>query len=78
MCNRTQPVIFTLLGCCFIKAINYGLQTADFIGKNALKALKAEGLRRHLAFLTVDTTDIDPEGNETVWHNDKVSGADCD
>ena len=48
------------------------LQSADFIGKEALKKIKAEGLKRHLVFLTVDTTDVDPEGNESIWYNDKV------
>ena len=27
---------------------------------------------RILCFLTVDTTDVDPEGNETVWYANKV------
>ena len=48
-------------------------QDADFIGKVALKKVKAEGLKRKLVFLTIDTTDIDPEGNESIWHEEKVS-----
>ncbi|KAK7895900.1 hypothetical protein WMY93_021225 [Mugilogobius chulae] len=47
---------------------------ADFIGKAALKEIKAKGLKRKLSYLTVDTDDIDPEGNETIWLNDKVVG----
>ncbi|KAL2099803.1 hypothetical protein ACEWY4_004197 [Coilia grayii] len=47
---------------------------ADFIGKQALQQIKAEGLRRKLSYLMVDTDDIDPEGNETIWHNGKVVG----
>ncbi|XP_050960873.1 dimethylglycine dehydrogenase, mitochondrial [Labeo rohita] len=47
---------------------------ADFIGKQALLEIKAQGLSRRLAFLTLDTDDIDPEGNETVWHNGEVVG----
>lgn len=47
-------------------------KAATFIGKDALKQIKEEGLQRHLVYLTVDTTDVDPEGNETIWHNDKV------
>ena len=23
--------------------------------------------------MNVDTTDVDPEGNETIWHGDKAS-----
>lgn len=51
----------------------YILQPTDFIGKQALQDIKAQGLQRKLAYLTVDTDDIDPEGNETIWHNGKVS-----
>ncbi|CAN9504354.1 unnamed protein product [Ophioblennius macclurei] len=47
---------------------------ADFIGKAALQEIKAKGLRRKLSYLTLDTDDIDPEGNETVWYNGKVVG----
>ncbi|KAL7377216.1 hypothetical protein ABVT39_024050 [Epinephelus coioides] len=47
---------------------------ADFIGKAALQEIKAKGLKRKLSYLTLDTDDIDPEGNETVWHNGKVVG----
>lgn len=46
----------------------------DFLGKKALQDIKARGLQRKLAYLTVDTDDIDPEGNETIWHNGKVVG----
>ncbi|XP_062410583.1 dimethylglycine dehydrogenase, mitochondrial [Sardina pilchardus] len=49
-------------------------KSADFIGKQALQTIKAQGLQRKLAYLTVDTDDIDPEGNETIWHNGKVVG----
>ena len=48
------------------------LQSSDFIGKDCLKKLKAEGLRRHLVVMTVDTTDVDPHGNESIWYNDEV------
>ncbi|XP_020777288.1 dimethylglycine dehydrogenase, mitochondrial [Boleophthalmus pectinirostris] len=46
----------------------------DFIGKDALKEIKAKGLKRKLSYICVDTDDIDPEGNETIWLNDKVVG----
>lgn len=48
------------------------VQPADFIGKAALREIKAKGLRRRLSYLAVDTDNIDPEGNETVWYNGKV------
>ena len=48
------------------------LQPANFIGKAAVREILKEKPKRHLVYLTVDTSDIDPEGNETVWHNDKV------
>ncbi|XP_078718033.1 LOW QUALITY PROTEIN: dimethylglycine dehydrogenase, mitochondrial [Lampetra fluviatilis] len=47
---------------------------ADFIGKEALQRIKREGLTRHLVYLTLDTDDVDPEGNESVWCNGKVVG----
>jgi glycine cleavage system aminomethyltransferase T len=37
-----------------------------------LKKIKEEGLSRKCVCLTVDTTDVDPEGDETVWHDGKV------
>ena len=47
-------------------------QPTDFIGKEALKKINEEGLTRKCVCLTVDTTDVDPEGDETVWHDGKV------
>ncbi|XP_068562619.1 dimethylglycine dehydrogenase, mitochondrial [Cebidichthys violaceus] len=47
---------------------------ADFIGKTALQEIKAKGLKRKLSYITLDTDDVDPEGNETIWHNGKVVG----
>uniref|UniRef100_A0A2K5NUH4 Dimethylglycine dehydrogenase n=1 Tax=Cercocebus atys TaxID=9531 RepID=A0A2K5NUH4_CERAT len=47
---------------------------ADFIGKQALKQIKAKGLKRRLVCLTLATDDVDPEGNESIWHNGKVVG----
>nr|KAF6354699.1 dimethylglycine dehydrogenase [Myotis myotis] len=47
---------------------------ADFIGKQALKQIKAEGLKRRLVCLTLATDDVDPEGNESIWHKGKVVG----
>ncbi|XP_034403046.1 dimethylglycine dehydrogenase, mitochondrial [Cyclopterus lumpus] len=47
---------------------------ADFIGKAAVQEIKAKGLKRKLSYITLDTDDIDPEGNETIWHNGKVVG----
>uniref|UniRef100_A0A8C4PB18 Dimethylglycine dehydrogenase n=1 Tax=Dromaius novaehollandiae TaxID=8790 RepID=A0A8C4PB18_DRONO len=47
---------------------------ADFIGKQVLKQIKEKGLKRRLAYLMLETDNIDPEGNESVWHNGKVIG----
>ncbi|XP_073933326.1 dimethylglycine dehydrogenase, mitochondrial isoform X2 [Castor canadensis] len=44
---------------------------ADFIGKQALKQIKAKGLRRRLVCLTLATEDVDPEGNESIWYKGK-------
>ena len=49
------------------------MQEADFVGKAAVQKVKDEGLQRKLVLLTVpDTDNVDPEGNETIWLNDKV------
>lgn len=45
---------------------------ADFIGKSALIDVRRKGLTRKLAFLKVNTKDVDPEGNESVWSSGKV------
>ena len=47
----------------------------DFIGKQALQEMTTrEGaLPRRLVFMEVDTDNVDPEGNETIWRNDKVN-----
>uniref|UniRef100_A0A663N1F9 Dimethylglycine dehydrogenase n=1 Tax=Athene cunicularia TaxID=194338 RepID=A0A663N1F9_ATHCN len=47
---------------------------ADFTGKQALKQIKEKGLKRQLVYLTLETDNVDPEGNESVWHNGKVIG----
>lgn len=47
-------------------------QAADFTGKQALKQIKETGLKRRLVYLTLETDNVDPEGNESVWHNGKV------
>ncbi|XP_059500806.1 dimethylglycine dehydrogenase, mitochondrial isoform X2 [Stegostoma tigrinum] len=46
----------------------------DFIGKQALMNIKKEGVQRKLAYLTMQTDNVDPEGNESVWYEDKVVG----
>ncbi|MEE6458505.1 hypothetical protein FKM82_000312 [Ascaphus truei] len=47
---------------------------ADFIGKRALKQIREKGLQRKLVYLTLQTGNVDPEGNESIWHNGKVIG----
>ncbi|XP_015275090.1 PREDICTED: dimethylglycine dehydrogenase, mitochondrial [Gekko japonicus] len=47
---------------------------ADFIGKQALKQFIEKGLQRQLVYLTLETDNVDPEGNESVWYNKKVIG----
>uniref|UniRef100_A0A8D1R3Q3 Dimethylglycine dehydrogenase, mitochondrial n=1 Tax=Sus scrofa TaxID=9823 RepID=A0A8D1R3Q3_PIG len=52
----------------------WGSEPADFIGKQALKQIKAKGLKRRLVCLTLATDDVDPEGNESIWYDGKVVG----
>ncbi len=48
---------------------------ADFVGKAAIQKVKDEGVKSKLVLLTMpDTDNVDPEGNETIWINDKVVG----
>lgn len=46
----------------------------QFIGRDALLKLSKDDCERVLCFLTMDTIDVDPEGNETVWYANKVVG----
>ena len=47
---------------------------ADFVGKDAVRHLKThkDALTRKLVLLTLETDNVDPEGNETLWVGDKV------
>ena len=44
----------------------------DFIGRENLLKHKENGIKKKLCMLTVETTDVDPEGNETIWFGGKV------
>jgi len=46
----------------------------NFIGRDALLQLRKHDCERLLCFLTVDTSDVDPEGSETVWYANQVVG----
>ncbi len=47
---------------------------ADFIGKAAAAAAKAEGGKYRLRTFIMDATDADVIGDEAIWHNGKVLG----
>lgn len=49
-------------------------KSSDFIGKKALHKILREGLTRKLVMLKVDTEDVDPEGNESIWFCGKIIG----
>jgi len=44
----------------------------DFIGRESLLKHKENGIKKKLCMLTVETADVDPEGNETIWFGGKV------
>lgn len=44
----------------------------DFIGRDGLLRHKENGIKKKLCMLTIETTDVDPEGNETIWFGGKV------
>ena len=44
----------------------------DFIGRENLLKHKENGIKKKLCMLTVETSDVDPEGNETIWFGGKV------
>lgn len=46
----------------------------DFIGREALLKHKENGIQKKVCMLIVDTNDVDPEGNETIWFGGKVVG----
>lgn len=54
---------------------SFEFQTTDFVGKDALKEILRQGINKHLVHIEVETDDADPEGNETVWCENKVSNA---
>ena len=49
-------------------------KATEFVGRQALRRIRADGPRRRLVVLTVDTDDVDAVGNETVWYGDRVVG----
>jgi len=49
-------------------------KSVEFVGREALRRLMADGPRRRLVVLTVDTDDVDATGNETVWYGDRAVG----
>lgn len=59
----------------FEAGLDYFIQMkkpVDFIGKSSLIDILRRGLDRKLVCLKVNTADVDPEGNESVWCSDKV------
>lgn len=49
-------------------------KSSNFIGKEALTEILKQGLGRNLVHLEIDSNDVLPEGNETVWCENKVVG----
>ena len=48
-------------------------QGSNFIGRDALLKQRGELLSKKLVCLTLDTDNIDAEGNETIWFGGRVS-----
>ena len=46
----------------------------EFVGREALTRLAAEGARRRLVLLAVDADDVDAAGYESVWYGERVVG----
>jgi len=49
-------------------------KATEFVGRDAVRRIRAEGARRQLVMLTVDSDDVDAVGNESVWYGDRVVG----
>lgn len=49
-------------------------KATDFVGKESLLDIRSRGIQSKLVFLKVDTEDVDPEGNESVWSAGKIVG----
>ena len=49
-------------------------KAAEFVGRDALRRIRADGQRRRLVVLTVDADDVDAVGGESVWYGERVVG----
>ena len=50
------------------------LRKGDFIGRDALRAIRAEGLKRKLCCMTLDDPDAVAMGKEPIMHGQRVLG----
>lgn len=50
------------------------MNKGDFVGRAAVQDLLKYRSRRHLVLVKIDSTDVDPHGDETVWLCGKVVG----
>ena len=52
-------------------------KSANFIGKNSLEKILSgmePGSKNQLVLITIDSDNVDPEDNETIWMDNKVIG----
>ena len=49
-------------------------KSVEFVGREAVRRLRADGPRRRLVVLAVDTDEVDATGNETVWYGERAVG----
>ncbi|XP_071520063.1 dimethylglycine dehydrogenase, mitochondrial-like [Panulirus ornatus] len=50
------------------------MKKGDFVGRAALQELLKYRSRRHLVQVKIDSPDVDPQGDETIWLGGKVVG----
>jgi len=69
LCNRDTPleagIGFTVLS----KLKRTGADAPDFLGREALEAQRAAGLKRKIVCLTVDNPSVPLHGSETIWRD---------
>ena len=72
MCLRLSSCSNKYKILCLIPFYFFSEQGANFIGRDALIEQRKEMLNKKLVCLTLDTDNIDAEGNETIWYEGRV------
>jgi sarcosine dehydrogenase len=72
--NRDTPLEAGIGFTVLPKLKRTGADAPDFLGRKALEAKRAVGLKRKLVCLTVDSADVPLHGSETIWRDGQCIG----